>query len=57
MSYKAGVQSDIVYVVEGIMVLFLLAEQFLFKTYKKMVFKDAVKKRKLEEAASSKEGI
>lgn len=52
MSYKAGVQSDIVYVVEGIMVLFLLAEQFLFKTYKKMVFKDADRKRKLDEAQS-----
>lgn len=57
MSYKAGVQSDLINVVEGIMILFLLAEQFLFKTYKKMVFKDAVAKRKeRERLESAKEG-
>ncbi len=58
MSYKAGVQSDIVKVVEGIMVLFLLAEQFLFGTYKKMVFKDAAAKRserEKQEALAGKE--
>lgn len=53
MSYKAGVQSDLVFVVEGIMVLFLLAEKFLSGTYKKMVFKDADRKRKIEEATAT----
>lgn len=53
MSLKCNVQYDVVKIVEGIMILFLLAEQFLFKTYKRMIFKEADKKRKLEEAKES----
>ena len=50
MSIKCDVQYDVVKVVEGIIILFLLAEQFLFKTYKKMIFKEADEKRRaLEE--------
>lgn len=51
MSLRCNVQYDVVKIVEGIMILFLLAEQFLFKTYKKMIFKEADQKRKLEEQA------
>ena len=50
MSFKAGVQIDLVSVFEGIMVLFLLAERFLSGTYKKMVFEDADRKRREREA-------
>ena len=59
MSFKAGVQIDLVSVFEGIMVLFLLAEQFLLGTYRKMIFKDADRKRKEREAieqGNDKEG-
>ena len=41
------------------MVLFLLAEQFLLGTYRKMIFKDADRKRKEREAieqGNDKEG-
>mgnify|MGYP006872329165 FL=1 len=52
-------QIDLVSVFEGIMVLFLLAEQFLLGTYRKMIFKDADRKRKEREAieqGNDKEG-
>ncbi|WP_077598305.1 ABC transporter permease [Olsenella urininfantis] len=45
MSFKAGVQIDLVSVFEGVMVLFLMAEKFLSGTYRKMVFADADRKR------------
>ncbi len=51
MSFKAGVQIDLVSVFEGVMVLFLMAEKFLSGTYRKMVFADADRKRKEREAA------
>lgn len=55
MSFKAGVQIDLVSVFEGIMVLFLLAEKFLSGTYKKMVFEDADRKRRERQALESNE--
>ncbi len=50
MSFKAGVQIDLVSVFEGVMVLFIMAEKFLSGTYRKMVFADADRKRKARNA-------
>jgi len=49
MSYKAGVQTELTSVVEGIIVLFLLAERFLSGTYRKMIFQEASAKREDEQ--------
>ena len=58
MSYKAGVQTELTSVVEGIIILFLLAERFLAGTYRKMIFAEADRKRKdamLQQMAQAKE--
>ena len=53
MSFKAGVQIDLVKVFEGVMILFIMAEKFLSGTYRKMVFADADRKRKERAAEGS----
>lgn len=55
MSFKAGVQIDLVSVFEGVMVLFIMAEKFLSGTYRKMIFADADRKRKERNAAKGGE--
>ncbi|MDO4500934.1 MAG: ABC transporter permease [Erysipelotrichaceae bacterium] len=41
MSVQTGIQADMTKVVEAVIILFLLAEKFLSKTYRKMVIKQA----------------
>lgn len=55
MSTKVDVQTDIISIVEGVMVLFLLAERFLSGYYRRMVFREADRRRKLVEAAEKGE--
>ena len=45
MSLKTGVQNDLTSVVEGVIILFLLAERFLQGTYRKMIIKEAERER------------
>ena len=45
MSIKTGVQNDLTSVVEGVIILFLLAERFLQGTYRKMIIKEAERER------------
>ena len=47
MSLKTGVQNDLTSVVEGVIILFLLAERFLQGTYRKMIIKEAERERDL----------
>lgn len=47
MSVQTGIQADMTKVVEAVIILFLLAEKFLSKTYRKMIIKEA----ELERAA------
>lgn len=47
MSLKTGVQNDLTSVVEGVIILFLLAERFLQGTYRKMIIKEAERERNL----------
>lgn len=59
MSTKADVQTDLVGVIEGIMVLLILADQFLSGYHKKLIFKEAIERRteeKKELALNGKEG-
>lgn len=48
MSLKTGVQNDLTSVVEGVIILFLLAERFLQGTYRKMIIKEAERERDLK---------
>ena len=45
MSLKTGVQNDLTSVVEGVIILFLLAERFLQGTYRKMIIKEAEREK------------
>ena len=45
MSIKTGIQVDLTKIVEAVIILFLLAEKFLAKTYRKMIIKEAEKER------------
>ena len=45
MSLKTGVQNDLTSVVEGVIILFLLAERFLQGTYRKMIIREAERER------------
>lgn len=47
MSLKTGVQNDLTSVVEGVIILFLLAERFLQGTYRKMIIKEAEREKEL----------
>lgn len=51
MSLKTGVQNDLTSVVEGVIILFLLAERFLQGTYRKMIIKEAERERDAQLAA------
>ena len=48
MSLKTGVQNDLTSVVEGVIILFLLAERFLQGTYRKMIIREAERERDLK---------
>ena len=56
MSYKTNIMNDLTSVIEGIIILFLLAEKFLQKTYRKMIVKETEEKKALELAMAEKEG-
>ena len=56
MSYKTNIQSDLTSVIEGVVILFLLAEKFLSKTYRKMIVKETEEKVRQEQLAAAKEG-
>ena len=45
MSLKTGVQNDLTSVVEGVIILFLLAERFLQGTYRKMIIREAEREK------------
>lgn len=45
MSIKTGIQVDLTKIVEAVIILFLLAEKFLQKTYRKMIIAEAEKER------------
>ena len=45
MSFKTNIQLDLTSVVEGVIVLFLLAERFLSSTYRKMIVAEAEKEK------------
>ena len=51
MSIKTGIQVDLTKIVEGVIILFLLAEKFLAKTYRKMIIKEAEKERAMKQLA------
>lgn len=57
MALSSGVMHEITAMVEGVIILFLLAEQFLFKTYRRMVFKEADARRRIEEQKQLAGGI
>lgn len=46
MSVKTGIQNDMTKIVEATIILFLLAEKFLSKTYRRMIIAEAEKERK-----------
>ncbi|MBO4219111.1 MAG: ABC transporter permease [Erysipelotrichaceae bacterium] len=50
MSIKTGIQVDMTNVVEGVIILFLLAEKFLSGTYRKMIIKEAEREKALQMA-------
>ncbi len=50
MSIETGIQADLTKIVEGVIILFLLAERFLQGTYRKMIIKEAEKERALKNA-------
>lgn len=45
MSIKVGVQHEFTQIIQGVIVVFLLAEQFLSKTYRKMIIAEANSQR------------
>ena len=45
MSVRTGIQNDMTKIVEATIILFLLAEKFLSKTYRKMIIAEAEKER------------
>lgn len=51
MSVQTGIQNDMTKVVEAVIILFLLAEKFLQKSYRRMIIKEAEQARQQEEAA------
>ena len=51
MSIKTGIQVDLTKIVEAVIILFLLAEKFLAKTYRKMIIKEAEKERAAKQLA------
>jgi len=51
MSIKTGIQVELTYVVEAVIILFLLAEKFLSGTYRKMIMKEANQRRALAQQA------
>ncbi len=55
MSFKTNIQLDLTSVVEGVIVLFLLAEKFLSSTYRKMIIAEA-EREKEEKLLAGKEG-
>ena len=55
MSYKTNIQNDLTSVIEGVVILFLLAEKFLSRTYRKMIVKETEENRKLETELQNKE--
>ena len=56
MSYKTNVQNDLTSVIEGVVILFLLAERFLSGTYRKMIVKETEERKALELAAAQEAG-
>ena len=56
MSYKTNIQSDLTSVIEGVVILFLLAEKFLSKTYRRMIVKETEERKLAELALAEKEG-
>ena len=55
MSYKTNIQNDLTSVIEGVVILFLLAEKFLSHTYRKMIVKETEENRRLEAELQGKE--
>ncbi|MBR5754417.1 MAG: ABC transporter permease, partial [Erysipelotrichaceae bacterium] len=55
MSYKTNIQNDLTSVIEGVVILFLLAEKFLSRTYRKMIVKETEENRRLEAELQQKE--
>ena len=55
MSYKTNIQNDLTSVIEGVVILFLLAEKFLSRTYRKMIVKETEENRRLEAELQNKE--
>lgn len=55
MSFKTNIQLDLTSVVEGVIVLFLLAERFLSGTYRKMIVAEA-EREKNDRLLAEKEG-
>lgn len=55
MSYKTNIMNDLTSVIEGVVILFLLAEKFLSKTYRKMIVKETEDAKKLEAQLQAKE--
>ena len=55
MSYKTNIQNDLTSVIEGVVILFLLAEKFLSKTYRRMIVKETEENRRLEAELQKKE--
>lgn len=49
MSIKTGIQVDLTKIVEAVIILFLLAEKFLQKTYRKMIIAEAEKERAMKQ--------
>ena len=54
MSIKFGIQVYMTKIVEAVIILFLLAEKFLSKTYRKMIIAEAEKERAERAAAAAK---
>lgn len=54
MSFKTNIQLDLTSVVEGVIILFLLAERFLSGTYRKMIVAEA-EREKQNESLENKE--
>ena len=55
MSYKTNIQNDLTSVIEGVVILFLLAEKFLSRTYRRMIVKETEENRRLEAELQRKE--
>ena len=55
MSYKTNIMNDLTSVIEGVVILFLLAEKFLSRTYRKMIVKETEEKQRLALEAAKQE--